>query len=319
MRLVLLPPLFCVLSALAARPFVNGPDTGLVLDDVETGALPQLPSMVAIPDFEAAARYYMSTWPTSRSQTVLGYNFTASFFIAPAAQAGLAHPRAELNLVEATGKPGVATKTIEEIAAHKADDQQILSHQLYVGENKTKLSSDLGRIEAAGYKAIFVTIDNPIHGIRQREARYGFSNTITTWEKFRGLQRMTRLPLPLKAIYVSKHGGRQLDSSQQPLETCLEILKYAPEIFEEVDVFADGGIRYGTDVWKLLAMGVKMVGLGRSPMYANVFGVEGVTRLLEVMRREVWIDAANLGVSDMKDIDASYLNLRKLEQFVYQL
>lgn len=49
--------------------------------------------------------------------------------------------------------------------------------QLYVSPNKTKLESDLKRIEEAGYKAIFVTIDNPIHAVRVREARYGWSNT----------------------------------------------------------------------------------------------------------------------------------------------
>ncbi|KAI5855742.1 hypothetical protein BZA05DRAFT_464779 [Tricharina praecox] len=371
------------LGVLAERPFINEPDTGLVFDEVEIGSLPSLADMIAVPDFEAAARHYMPTRNysyyrtgssgeysyrraleifsevrlrprllrdmrnVSLSASILGYDFTAPFFIAPAANAGLAHPLAELNLARAAGKTGIlyapslsASKTIEEIAAAAAPGQ-IMFHQLYVSANKTKLASDLQRIEAAGYKGIFVTIDNPIHGIRQREARFGFSNTTNhdgglTWAGFKALQEMTKLPLipkgvqtvedarlaveaGVKAIYVSNHGGRQLDTSQQPLETLLEILRYAPEIFEQVDVFADGGVRYGTDVLKLLAMGVKMVGMGRPPMFANVFGEEGVTALVEVMRREVWVDAANLGVQDVKKIDPTYLNLKRLEQYMADL
>jgi isopentenyl diphosphate isomerase/L-lactate dehydrogenase-like FMN-dependent dehydrogenase len=272
----------------------------------------------------------------SLSASIMGYNFTAPFFIAPAANAGLAHPLAELNLARAAGKAGIlyapsllATKTIEEIAAVAAPGQ-IMFHQLYVSANKTKLVSDLRRIEAGGFKGIFVTIDGPIHGIRPREVRYGFSNTPNhdaglTWEGFRDLQKMTKLPLipkgiqtvedarlavevGVEAIYVSSHGGRQLDTAQQPLETLLEILRYEPDIFKKVDVFADGGVRYGTDVLKLLAMGAKMVGVGRPPMFANVFGEEGVSALLEVLRREVWVDAANLGVQDVKKINPTYVS-----------
>jgi hypothetical protein len=47
------------LPALAERPFLNEPDTGLVLDAVQIGALPGLRDMVTAPDFEAAARHYM--------------------------------------------------------------------------------------------------------------------------------------------------------------------------------------------------------------------------------------------------------------------
>lgn len=65
------------------------------------------------------------------------------------------------------------------------------------------------------------------------------------------------------AIYISNHGGRQLDHSPSPLEIAYEIYKNAPEVFTKIDVMADSGVRYGTDVLKLLALGVKMVGMGR--------------------------------------------------------
>lgn len=66
------------------------------------------------------------------------------------------------------------------------------------------------------------------------------------------------------AIYISNHGGRQLDHSPSPVEIAYEIYRNAPQVFGQVEVMADSGVRYGSDVVKLLALGVKMVGLGRS-------------------------------------------------------
>lgn len=51
------------------------------------------------------------------------------------------------------------------------------------------------------------------------------------------------------------------------------------------------------------------VGLGRPFMFSNVFGVDGVTRVIDLMRNSIMNDAANLGVPDLKAINASYLNL----------
>ncbi|CCX32833.1 hypothetical protein FPQ18DRAFT_322010 [Pyronema domesticum] len=370
-------------TVLAERPFVNEPDTGLRLDEIQTGTLPQLKDMHTIPDFEAAARHYMpiqnySYYRTgssgefsyraaleifnevklrprflrdmsniSLSTSVFNYTFSVPFFIAPAARAGLAHPGAEVNFVRAAGVGKVlyspslsSTLKIEQIGS-AALPEQVMFHQLYVSKNKTKLASDLKRIEKSGFKAIFVTIDNPIHGIRPREARYGFSNVTDhdsafSWDSYQELRKMTHLPVIPKGvqtvedalialqlgapgIYISNHGGRQLDTSPQAIETCLEIYQNAPEIFKRMEVFADGGVRYGTDVLKLLAMGVKMVGMARPFLFANVFGEEGIWRAIEMMRREVWVDAANLGVRDVREIDTSYLNMKRLERFVWEM
>jgi L-lactate dehydrogenase (cytochrome) len=65
------------------------------------------------------------------------------------------------------------------------------------------------------------------------------------------------------AIWLSNHGARQVDHSPSPLEIAYEIKRNAPEVFEKVDVLADSGVRYGSDVLKLLALGVKAVGMGR--------------------------------------------------------
>ncbi|KAF4628828.1 hypothetical protein G7Y89_g9328 [Cudoniella acicularis] len=109
------------------------------------------------------------------------------------------------------------------------------------------------------------------------------------------------------AIILSNHGGRQLDGSPSSLEVSLGIYEMAPEVFRQIEVYADGGVRYGADALKLLALGAKAVGLGRPFMYANVYGTDGVTHAIELPKKEVALDAANMGVADIKAIDPSYV------------
>ena len=114
------------------------------------------------------------------------------------------------------------------------------------------------------------------------------------------------------AIILSNHGGRQLDGSPSSLEVALEIHEKAPEVFDQIEVYADGGVRYGADVLKLLSLGVKAVGMGRPFMYANIFGQEGVEKAIQIIKHEIAIDAGNLGVGDLQEIDPSYVSISSL-------
>ena len=109
------------------------------------------------------------------------------------------------------------------------------------------------------------------------------------------------------AIILSNHGGRQLDGAPSSLEVALEIHQQDPDLFKKIEVYADGGVRYDADVLKLLALGVKAVGLGRSFMYANAYGAEGVKHAIDLLKHEIAIDAANLGVADIKKITPDYV------------
>lgn len=110
------------------------------------------------------------------------------------------------------------------------------------------------------------------------------------------------------AIILSNHGGRHLDGAPSPFQTALKIHDEAPEIFRQTEVLADCGVRYGGDVLKFLALGVKAVGLGRSFMYANLYGTEGVRRAVELLKNEIFLDAVNLGITDLGQLDASWVS-----------
>jgi isopentenyl diphosphate isomerase/L-lactate dehydrogenase-like FMN-dependent dehydrogenase len=363
-------------GAMAARPFLEQPDTGLelVLGDLPKGKLPELDQMVGLPDFEWAAENYLpienytyyrngaagewsyrnnlevfqryrfkprvmvditnveSTMPT----TILGHNFSAPFFISPCAKGGNAHPDAEKNFVKGAAEGDIlympalyASLSIEEIAKAKAEGQ-VVFQQLYLSSNDTETQQLLDRSEKAGAAAIIFTVDSAADGNRHRAARFGVgsadsSYSYITWDYYKKLQKMTKLPVIIKgigsahdaklavqhgapAIILSNHGGRQLDGSPSGLEVALEIHEEAPEVFKQIEVLADGGVRYGADVLKLLSLGVKAVGLGRPFMYANVFGVDGVKKVIDILKHEIAIDAGNLGVPDIQKINPSYVS-----------
>lgn len=274
-----------------------------------------------------------STLPT----TILGHNFSAPFFIAPCARGGYAHPDAELNFVKGAADGNIlymaslySSKPIEDIYAAKANNSQVLFQQVYLTDNLTETQELFKHIEELGSKAIIMTVDSAADGNRHRAKRYGVgsadsSYSYLTWDLFRQLSNMTSLPIVpkgiqtvddarlavkngAKAIYLSNHGGRQLDTTPSALEVALEIYQEEPEIFKQIEVYADGGVRYGADVLKLLALGVRAVGMGRPFMFSNVYGVDGVKKVIEIAKHEVAIDAANLGVGDLKKIGPEYVN-----------
>ncbi|KAK5990847.1 L-lactate dehydrogenase (cytochrome) [Cladobotryum mycophilum] len=86
----------------------------------------------------------------------------------------------------------------------------------------------------------------------------------------------------VKAIIISNHGGRALDTVSPPVHVLLEIRKYCPEVFSKIEVYVDGGIKRGTDVVKALCLGAKAVGIGRAALFGlGAGGQAGVERTLQ--------------------------------------
>ncbi|THX11614.1 FMN-dependent alpha-hydroxy acid dehydrogenase [Aureobasidium pullulans] len=276
--------------------------------------------------------------------SILGHKFDAPFFIAPAAKAGYASDGAETNLAKAAGKaallyvPSVSSsQSIEEIGA-AAVDGQVMFHQEYVWSDKAKLQDELKRMEAAGFKAIFLTVDNTgVNGIRDRYLRFsaggdaGHSATFTI-ESLKQLRNMTSLPIVPKgvktahdvklcadlgfpAVYISNHGGRVVDMAPTAVEVLLDVRRLYPEVFDQIEIYADGGVRRASHIITLLALGVRAVGLGRSPMYANVYGEEGVSKLLNIIKKELTTELALIGEANSNNVrgNASFVNTRRVE------
>lgn len=86
----------------------------------------------------------------------------------------------------------------------------------------------------------------------------------------------------VKAVILSNHGGRAMDTTSPAIYTLLEIRKYCPEVFDKIEIWIDGGIKRGTDVVKALCLGAKAVGVGRAGLFGlGAGGQAGVERMLE--------------------------------------
>jgi len=100
------------------------------------------------------------------------------------------------------------------------------------------------------------------------------------------------------AIVVSNHGGRQLDGALSSIRALPAIVD---AVGDKVEVHMDSGIRSGQDVLKALAMGAKGTYVGRSFVYGlGAMGEAGVTKALEVIRKELDVSMALCGERDVK-------------------
>lgn len=101
-------------------------------------------------------------------------------------------------------------------------------------------------------------------------------------DAFLAAQYARKNPGSVKAIILSNHGGRALDTAPPAIHTLLEIRKYCPEVLDTIEVWVDGGIRRGTDVVKALCLGAKAVGVGRAALWGlGAGGWKGVDRTFE--------------------------------------
>jgi isopentenyl diphosphate isomerase/L-lactate dehydrogenase-like FMN-dependent dehydrogenase len=262
----------------------------------------------------------------STSTTVLGQPLRMPILIAPTSLHCLAHPDGECATARGAGAAGSlmiastkSTRSLEEISQVAAGP---LWFQLYVYQSLAIAAGLVRRAEAAGYRAIVLTVDVPVLGRRERSKRHNLPLPVppmaeanfvglavdsqdrisVTWETVTWLRSITSLPILLKGILtaedallalehgvagiiVSNHGGRQLDGAVTSIEALPEIVT---AVAGRCEVYLDGGIRRGTDILKALALGAHAVLIGRPALWGlAVNGAEGVEQVLEILHTEL--------------------------------
>ncbi|KAG8196050.1 hypothetical protein JTE90_007798 [Oedothorax gibbosus] len=141
-----------------------------------------------------------------------------------------------------------------------------------------------------------------------------------TWKDIKWLKQITSLPIIVKGvltaedavlavengvsgILVSNHGARQLDGVPAAIEALPEVVR---AVANRCEVYMDGGVRTGTDILKALALGAKMVFIGRPILWGLAHsGEDGVKRVLQMLKQEFDHGLALLGCSSIKDIKPS--------------
>ena len=181
-----------------------------------------------------------------------------------------------------------------------------------------------------------VKINRALVGVERAEAfvqrRFDIGVTFTilhdpfqarfSWEDIKRIRKNTKLPLILKGIataedaimavdhgvevvYVSNHGGRQLDHGLGGIDVLLEVVE---AVQGRAQIIVDGGFMRGTDIVKAMALGAHAVGLGRLQglaLAAN--GEAGVVRALEILEDEVRRTLGMLGVTSFAELDRRHI------------
>jgi len=109
----------------------------------------------------------------------------------------------------------------------------------------------------------------------------------------------------VNAVYVSNHGGRQLDSGPPAIQM-LPLIRTA--VGENYPLLFDSGVRNGEGVVKALALGADFVMLGRPFMYGiGAAGAQGLAKVIDVLASEMSLTLTQLGRPDINDIDRSVI------------
>jgi len=152
------------------------------------------------------------------------------------------------------------------------------------------------------------------------------------WEYLKRIRGITKLPIILKGIQtiedallayksglckgiiVSNHGGRQVDFARPTIDCLSEIVSglraHCVKVNSEFDVYVDGGIRRGTDIYKCLALGAKAVGIGRPSLFALAsHGPEGINHLVSLLTDELKMTMMHMGCMKLSDIAERSLSI----------
>jgi glycolate oxidase len=221
-----------------------------------------------------------------------------------------------------------------EATAAAADNLRIF--QLYVRGDDAVVDDWVRRARDHGYRGFCLTVDSAYYSRRERDLARRFVKPwragATGLEYQRGLSwdqvkrfRDTHpdVPLVLKGIataedadiacrhgvevvYVSNHGGRQLDHGRGTLAMLPEVVT---TVGGRAKVWVDGGFVRGTDIVKGIALGAEVVGIGRiACMGLAAAGDAGLVRVLELLEEEVRVCLGLLGVTRLDELDSSYLH-----------
>jgi glycolate oxidase len=246
----------------------------------------------------------------------------AASAVRAAQQFGVAH------MLSSVCDPG-----LEEVARTAPDAARIF--QLYVRGDDAFVDDHVARAIACGYAAFCVTIDTAIYSRRERDlakrhvvagrrrASGREFQAALDWRTVKRIKSRFDIPLILKGIataedarialdhgvdwiYVSNHGGRQLDHGRGTMDVLPEIVE---AVAGRAGIIVDGGFARGSDVVKAIAAGANLVGLGRMQCYALAAGGEKtLVRMLEILEDEVQRCLGLLGVTKFADLDRSYLH-----------
>ena len=273
------------------------------------------------------------------STSVIGHKLRMPVLLAPMGSMQLMHAQGAVASAKAAGDFGighimssVARHSDEEVAAA---NKGLKIYQLYVRGDLDWIKGRLDRARKAGFQALVMTVDSALYGIRDRQIMNQFGRPTAdmvgedhsyqasmTWEGMAAVKKAWGGPMILKGIataadarlaveygvdvvYVSNHGGRELDHGRGTLDMLPEIVE---AVAGRAEVWVDGGFVRGTDIVKALCLGAQCVGIARLQAWALCAGgAPAVTAVLGILEEEIANTVGLLGAKNLSQLGREHL------------
>ncbi len=269
------------------------------------------------------------------STTFLGQKLRIPAILAPIGQLHLFDPDGTVASTRAATEFGImhaissgSAIELEDIAA-ATPTPKIFQLSVYGDLGWTR--EMVGRVKAAGYVAIALTVDQAHSPRSEREMVIGYVppnvrpdrtrdrrfRAAMTWEKMAQIKELAGLPFMIKGIqtaadarlavehgvdylWVSNHGGRQVDHGRGTLDALPEVVEAAQG---KARVIVDGGVQRGSDILKAVALGADVVALGKLQAWGlAAAGTSGVVQMLEILEDELITSMALCGLPSISQV-----------------
>ncbi|MBV8084894.1 MAG: alpha-hydroxy-acid oxidizing protein [Chloroflexi bacterium] len=263
------------------------------------------------------------------STTFLGQKLRIPAILAPIGSLDAFHPDGAKASTQAATEFGimhavssVTRPSLEETAAATPTPKIF---QLYVHGDMEWVEALIRRVKAAGYVALALTVDvahysrreRPMLSRAPRPERDRRHQAELTWELMDRIKDMAGLPFMVKGIqtaedaeiavshgvdviWVSNHGGRQIDHARGSMDALPEIIA---AVEGRARIIIDGGVQRGSDILKAVALGADAVALGKLQGWGLAAdGPAGVVRMLEILEDELIVAMALTGVTKMSEV-----------------
>ena len=272
---------------------------------------------------------------------LLGHRLRIPVFLPPIGSVQVFSPGGGASVAKAAERFG-SLQFLSSVCLPELEDVAAVSpapkiYQLYLLGDEAWMDERILRAVKAGYTAFCLTADTQVYSRRERDLlkRYVPSSgrqaanvgdfvwqARMTWDTVKRIKDRFQIPLVLKGIgtaedaglalehgvdvlYVSNHGGRQLDHGRGSIDVLPEVVA---EVAGRVPVLVDGGFLRGTDVVKAIALGATAVGVGRLECFGlAAAGEDGLVRALEILEHEIRIALALMGAASLADLDSRYV------------
>lgn len=282
----------------------------------------------------------------------LGRKSALPIAVAPTAAQRLAHPNGEAEMVTGAAAAGIphtlsttSSMSLEEVAAAAPDAERWF--QLYIVGGMGYSRSLVERAEAAGYRAIVLTVDLPVLGKRERDVRLGFEmpplahidavedehdsrygaladplKAGLTWDTLAEIRSWSSLPLIVKGILAPDDAVKAAEAGvdaivvsthggrqlDRVIATADALAPIVQAVGGRCEVWADGGIRRGLDVVAALCLGADGVLIGRPFYWAlAAAGRAGVEHAAAILRAELELALPLLGCSSIDELGPELL------------